>query len=258
MIPLFGAALFLMLQTQPAFEVATIKTLAPAESGQPAPSIIACHGRDAGSPQVPLGRCIVTRRPLIDVIAWAYGVQRTLIIGGPDWLTASRFDIEGKAEDPSIATYADLRSMFQKLMADRFKLTFHRDTRQVDGYALVVAKGGLKLKEAAADEQTDAMQSFSSVTYKSSTVGRLVQFLGSFILGRPVVDETGLTGKYDMALSWTPTNLQTYVENPEVLQGPSIFSALQEQLGLRLVSRKVPAEALIIDRAELPSRDGRR
>jgi uncharacterized protein (TIGR03435 family) len=233
---------------RPQFDVATIKPAPPIPPDPTVPSTIACHGTDAGLDKIPLGTCLVNRRPLADVVSWAYGVQRPLIIGGPSWVGSDKFVVEAKAESPSTATYGQLRLMFQTLLADRFKLAFHRETKDVDGYVLVMAKNGPKLKEAAHDEPVSAVNANGFVTYRNCAIGRLVQFLSS-VMGRPMVNQTGLTGMYDIDLTWTADGADPAADTPT---GPSIFTALQEQLGLRLSSEKVPTETIVIDGAEKP------
>lgn len=235
------------------FEAATIKVSPPAIPGQAVSTRIVCHSVDLGPPEIPKGRCIVIRRPLLDFVAWAYELQRPMVAGGPDWARSLSFDIEAKAEDPSTATYAQLRSMFQTLLTDRFHLAFHRETRDTEGYLLAVAKGGSKLKEAAKDEAASAVQTRSSASYRNFGISQLVVFL-STILGRPVIDRTGLTGRYDVELKWTPSELEGARDATADSQpGPSLFTALQEQLGLRLESSKVPSEYLIVDHADMPT-----
>jgi uncharacterized protein (TIGR03435 family) len=175
------------------FEVASIKLSPPVVPGQAVSTRIVCHATDLGPPEIPKGRCVVIRRPLLDFVAWAYDIQRPLMDGGPDWARSLAFDIEAKAEDPSTATYAELRSMFQALLADRFKLTFHRETREAQGYLLVVAKNGSKLQDAPKEETPSAIQTNSSARYRNFGIGQLVEFLSTRV-GRPVINQTGLNG----------------------------------------------------------------
>ncbi|HLH30168.1 MAG TPA: TIGR03435 family protein, partial [Terriglobia bacterium] len=132
-------------------------------------------------------------------------------------------------------------------------LAIHRETRETQGYLLIPAKDGTKLKNAPKDEAASAMQTRSSASYRNFGVGQLVLFL-STIVGRPVIDGTGLTGRYDIELKWTPSELEApRSDSTDSQSGPSLFTALQEQLGLRLESSKVPAEYLIVDHAEMPT-----
>jgi uncharacterized protein (TIGR03435 family) len=253
-VVVFGSLNAASVQSQSvSFDVASIKLSPPVVPGQAVNTRIVCHSIDAGAPDIPLGRCVVLRRPLLDFVAWAYNAQRLLVDGGPDWSRSVAFDIEAKTEDPATATYVQLRSLFQTLLTDRFKLAFHREARATAGYLLVIAKNGPKLKNAPKDETPSALQTNSSATYRNGGVGLLVQFLSTRV-GRPVIDKTGLTARYDIELTWSPSELEgPRSANTEVLSAPSLFTALQEQLGLRLESAKVPAEYLIVDHAEMPA-----
>lgn len=234
------------------FDVATIKLSPPVVPGQAVSTRIVCHSIDAGPPEIPKGHCVVIRRPLLDFVAWAYNMQRPLVDGGPDWARSVAFDIDAKAEDPSAATYAQLRSMFQTLLADRFKLEFHRETSDVQGYLLVAAKNGARLHDAAKDETASATQTNSSARYRNFGIAQLVEFLSTRV-GRPVINRTGLDGRYDIDLTWSPSEFEGPRNANADAQGPSLFTALQEQLGLRLESSRVPAEHLIVDHAEMPA-----
>jgi uncharacterized protein (TIGR03435 family) len=139
------------------------------------------------------------------------------------------------------------------LLADRFHLAIHRETRDAQGYLLALSKDGSKLKDARKDDAPSAIQTTSSASYRNFGIGQLVLFL-STIVGRPVIDRTGLTGRYDLKLKWTPSELEGARNAAADSQsGPSLFTALQEQLGLRLESSKVPAEYLIVDHADMPT-----
>jgi len=135
------------------------------------------------------------------------------------------------------------------LLADRFKLKFHRESKEVPGYILVVAEGGPKLKEPSADEprrgSVSGIGTLSGLTSAASIAGTVARDLGV-----PVIDNTGLTGRYIVDFKWTPEN-QRGVD--AINQGPSIFTALQEQLGLRLVPKPTTIEFLVIDSAEKPT-----
>lgn len=205
------------------------------------------------------------------LISLAYKVQEFQIVGGPGWIGSDRFDVQGRTEDKT-ADPDQLRLMMRSLLADRFKLKLHSETRQVPVYALVVAKGGPKIKLAADQTSPDvngpskpgAGPNHGAIKFgRGSMAGNaanfslLVRFL-SQRLDRPVVDHTGLSGRYDFLLQWTPEVGEAKVDpggNPLPggdTTGPSIFSAIQEQLGLRLESTKGPVELLVIDSVEMP------
>jgi uncharacterized protein (TIGR03435 family) len=170
------------------------------------------------------------------------------------------YDIEAKADnrDPRFkaaeaggpaAQEALLNSMLQALLADRFKLAVHRETKETSGYALVVAKGGPKLKEPTEAQSGDGSISVVSrgrLKGQKAPLSMLAEQL-TRLVGRPVVDETGLEGGFDFDLEWTPEDTPT-----DLAQVPPIFTAIQEQLGLRLEARKERTEIIVIDHVEKP------
>jgi uncharacterized protein (TIGR03435 family) len=205
------------------------------------------------------------------LISLAYKVQEFQIVGGPGWIGSDRFDVEGRTEDKS-ADPDRLRLMLRSLLEDRFKLKHHMEIRQVPIYALVVAKGGPKIKLATDQTSPDvngpskpgAGPNHGAIKFgpgsmmgNAANFSLLVRFL-SQRLDRPVVDRTGLSGRYDFLLQWTPEVGEAKVDpggNPLPVgdtTGPSIFSAIQEQLGLRFESTKGPVEVLVIDSVEMP------
>lgn len=180
------------------------------------------------------------------------------------WVDMKRYDIDAKY--PAGTKPEDFRLMLQKLLADRFHLASHRETRQMPGYRLVVPKGGPKLsrerkepeykddaeRKAALSKLMDAWKrkphsgpSSSWFTYSSTTMAKLAEHL-SANLERPVADNTGLEGSYSSSLEWSPDESAPAAGNPL----PSILTALQEQLGLKLEPEKGPVEFLVIDRAD--------
>jgi uncharacterized protein (TIGR03435 family) len=236
------------------FEVASVKPSTPAFGGLKG----GCHGIDskypadqAGAPP-PLGRCVITGARLSHLISIAYDFPNySLMKEAPDWVMngSERFNVTAKAEDAN-ATEEQLTKMLQSLLADRFKLKFHWETRDLPGFALVTAKNGPKLQKAASDEvglkfdgSVNPRSSSGglpfSVAAQAHTMPMLAMLLTAYGTG-PVVDQTGLTGVYDFKLSWDDT------------AGPSLFTALQE-LGLRLESRKVPMSFFFFESAERPS-----
>jgi uncharacterized protein (TIGR03435 family) len=185
---------------------------------------------------------------LTGAIRWAYNVL-DVQVSGPDWLNSTRFDIVAKAGTP--VKEPELKQMMQKLLADRFKLELHRQTKEVNAMVLTVAKGGHKLKEV----QEEGSPSFSTgrlnLTGKGATMAQLIGFLSREIR-QPIVDETGLTGRYDYFL-----DINAYItEEMRAQQGPPVeapsivANALQGQLGLKVEARKTPLEMLIVDKME--------
>ena len=173
-------------------------------------------------------------------ITWAYGMTDAQVFG-PDWLTSERFDIVAKTESGKPKP-----EMLAAVLADRFKLAVHRETKELTVYALVVAKNGPKLKKGEpGDNNTSSRR--GHLTAQTSMRGLAVFLAGPNVkLGRPVVDKTGLDGVFDFNLDWTPEGVATADSDAT----PSIFVALQEQLGLKLEAQKSPVEVLIVDHVE--------
>jgi bla regulator protein blaR1 len=227
-----------------------------------------------------------TNVPLKMLIQHAYGVEDNQILGAPSWLGSARYDIEAKVSSSETDALHNLgpdqrRLMLQPLLADRFQLKVHTEVRELPVLALVVAKGGPKLHEAKpGDTYPNGIKGFDGeaggpglmhmgpgqLTAQGLPMSSVAQLL-SQQLGRTVHDKTGLTGKYDFTLQWTPeAGGSPMMKGPDAGQqgpggppspadngGPSIFTAIQEQLGLKLESQKGPVEVLIIDHVETPS-----
>lgn len=218
----------------PHFEVATVK---PSGDDEIKAGISGCktgHGREVCT-NVTLKRCIVG----------SFHTGPGQIVGGPGWLDSDRFHIEAKAAEPADDD-AVLDAMMQALLQERFHLTLHRENRNLQALVLEVAKSGPKLEKAPGGEAvTDG--SHGRLTLKNTTMDGLAERLAR-VSDLPVVNRTGIDGVFNMKLAWTPEG-----ENPQGPNSPpSLFTAIQEQLGLRLQSQKTPVAVLVIDRAEKP------
>jgi uncharacterized protein (TIGR03435 family) len=218
-------------QTPHEFEAVSIK---PDKSGT------GNHGENTAR-----GRFTVTNDSLKELIELAFGIREFQIAGGPGWIGTERYDIIATTGTGRDLGDTELRPLLQGLLADRFALKFHRETKQLTVYSLVVAKGGSKLKPHTGAASSSTTTSSASMSATKATTAMLATRL-STLLGRTVVDNTGLSGEFDYRLEWAPDK----VEAPS---GPSIFTALQEQLGLKLNSAKGPVEVIVIDSAEKPS-----
>jgi uncharacterized protein (TIGR03435 family) len=187
---------------------------------------------------------ILTNVALRQCIEAAYGIQDPELVA-PDWLETARFDIQAKP--PAIHPKEYLHPMLKTLLEDRFKLSAHRETRTIPAYALVIGKDGLKIKEVEPGEgKTNTSGSRFAGT--KVTMHRLAQFL-SQMLDRPVIDQTGTQGVFDIDLHFAWEEL-TATAPKQPANGPSIFTALQEQLGLKLQSEKLPVEVVVVDHIE--------
>ena len=206
----------------------------------------------SADPAVRGSRVIGTASTLADMITAAYGVRSDQISNGPGWINSDRFDIEAKTPGDVPPTAEQSRLMMQNLLAERFQLRLHRETRDLPVYALVVGKNGAKLKISDPRAREGGfVQGTANGLHMETTKGsmeRLARQLSSSA-GRPVIDRTGLAGTYEYTLDWFPANR---IPAPESTV-PSMFIAVQEQLGLRLESTTAPQEVLVIDRVEKPS-----
>ncbi len=235
---------------QPAFEVTSVK---PAKN--PGGVRGGCHGVDskyapnevASAP--PLGRCVIRDGRLSHMLSIAFKLRSMqLIQGGPDWVMTGddRFNVEAKAEDPK-ATEEQLLQMLQALLIERFDVKLHRETKQMPGFAMIVAKNGPKLKKAKGDEVNASFSpSFKPVAGQSNTLTALaysMPMLADLLtqFGQPVLDKTGLPGAYDFKLTWDDN------------AGPTLSTALNEQLGLKFEAEKVPVSYVIVESAKKPT-----
>ena len=213
----------------------------------------------------PGGDLNLTGASLRNLISYAYNVRPFQISGGPKWIDTERFDIEARVATPDAVTPSEPKKVsgeprktgerLKSLLADRFQVMLHAETKEQPVYALVVAKGGFKLQEST--EVENMIRRIGRGELKGQGVGLNMLVLNlSSELGRRVIDKTGLAGKYSFDLKWTsaaPT--PGGASQPADSDGPSIFTAVQEQLGLRLEAEKGPVEILVIDRAERPSKN---
>jgi len=192
------------------------------------------------------------------LIMEAYGIKYNQISGGPSWIDSDHFDIDAKvvAADgttPQPLTNEQRNLMLRSLLADRFKLAIHNDTKQLPVYELVVAKNDLKLQPAKPGVKYKlSVGTGGIITFETAHISELVDQL-STQLHRPVIDKTGLTGKFDIKLEWARDTSPSSDAAANDTSGPSIFTAVQEQLGLKLVPTKGPVETIVIDHAEHPS-----
>lgn len=195
----------------------------------------------------------------------AYGIKQDLIYGVPGWASSDRFDIKAKIVEPDFAALKKLtpkqrRTMLQTLLADRFQLKIHTETRTLPVYELVVMKDGPKFKASTPegspeDKSTNGVGRGGMMVQNTELTGHAIPLapLADTLanqLHRTVIDKTGLTGQYDFLLKWTADD---ETDTSPDSSTPSIFTALQEQLGLKLQSTKGPVDTLVVDHVEMPS-----
>jgi uncharacterized protein (TIGR03435 family) len=203
----------------------------------------------------------VEHMPLWAIISSAYGIRWDLISGGPAWMKTSYYDIQAKVAAEDVDAYRKLskkqkQEMVQAVLADRFKLVVHIETKEMPGYELVVAKNGPKMKDSTA-KRPGYGANMGDISAEGVSTATLAELLSSQIQ-RTVTDKTGLTGKYDFRLKWAQDQrarapAEEGVASDPAAAGPSLFTALEEQLGLKLNTTKGPVDTLVIDRVEQPS-----
>ncbi|MES2394090.1 MAG: TIGR03435 family protein [Acidobacteriota bacterium] len=237
---------------EPGIEVATIK---PNDTDGSSMQVLTFRGHNLTT----------VNSSLADLMMFAYSVQMKQIIGAPDWIEKDRYDIVATPDREGAPTAEQVRIMIRKLLADRFQLKFHHDKRELSAFVLTIGKGGSKLQPAQPNGNLHGigMQPARTGTLmfaNNSPIPAFASFLQSLVLDRPVVDQTGLTGKYDMTVTFTPDDslfgghsLGFPKPDEGVEPAPSLFEAIQQQLGLKLTSEKTQVDVLVIDHAEKPS-----
>jgi uncharacterized protein (TIGR03435 family) len=240
---------------KPAFEVATIKPSDPARPGK----LFTVRGQEV----------LTINTTLSDLITMAFDLHRQQITGAPAWFESDKFDITGKPEIPGQPNVTQLKIMIQKLLVDRFQLKFHNEKKELSVYAITVAKTGPKLTKSEADPNSlpglffgRAAPSGMSFNVRNATLTEVASVLQGSVLDKPVADQTGLSEKYDFTLKFTPDPGQmagfggpaTPPPAGDSLDAPpDLFTAFQQQLGLKLESTKAPVNVMVIDRVAKPS-----
>ncbi len=229
---IFSLVAFAQTPAPPAFEAAAIKP-----SNEP-PGHSGMHSRT--------GMLVIENQTLRGMFRDAYRINENQIEGGPKWMDEDRFNVNARSAGPSEGP--ELRQMLQTLLADRFKVTFHRETRQFPGYVLVVAKGGMKIPpsgpgDSGSNTNTNTNNERTHMSVKSFSMGGLAALLARQ-LRTQVTDETGVKDLFSFELDFTQDNMSTNPQPGDPRDGPSLFTALQEKLGVKLESRKVPTEVL--------------
>jgi uncharacterized protein (TIGR03435 family) len=235
----------------PAFEVATIRPSDPARREQ----IITLSGAEV----------ITTNETVHDLINLAYWLHPKQLTGGPAWTESDKYDMAGKPDAPGQPNVDQMKVMIQKLLADRFQLKFHFEKRDLSAYAVRIAKSGAKITTSQFDPKGLPGWNFgrtaagTTLTFRNSPMSQVTAILQNF-LDQPVVDQSGLSERYDFTLTFTLDAAQAArlggipapaADNPDA--APDLFTAFQQQLGLKLESTKAPVDVMVIDKVERPS-----
>lgn len=239
-------------QVRPAFDAFDVATVKPIE-----------HNPRGGRYFKMVGphRFIAKDYNLKLLIALAYDMNSKTISGGPEWLDSQYFDIEAIVPGDVQPTRLEQMKMLRALLAERFKLVFHRQEKQFSIYELTVTKGGPKLRASATpDGQPNVISVVSEqkveLPARNASMDDFVAMLQRALLDRPVLDKTGLPGKYDFDLVWAPDETQFGGELPKAADdapSPPLFTAIQEQLGLKLTATHGMVNAMVVDNAEKPT-----
>lgn len=227
----------------PSYEVATIKPSNPNR-----------HNDIDGFRQS--GRRLdIEYQTLNNMLNFAYGVHPRQIVDAPAWFATDRYDVEGVLDTEGEPNLKQEQGIVKKLLADRFQLKFHRETRGLSVYALTMTGDGPKLNKskgdpnAQGDEKGNMRAGQSTMTITNMSMADFALIM-QFYTDRPVVDQTGLAGKWDFKWTWTSDESRV---SPESNAAPGLFTAIQEQLGLKLEAKKAPAEVFVVDHVERPS-----
>jgi uncharacterized protein (TIGR03435 family) len=239
----------------PVFAVATIKPSDPNRPGK----LFTVRGPDV----------LTINTTLSDLITMAYGIHPRQLTGAPAWVESDKFDITGRPEAPGQPSVDQMKIMLQKLVVDRFQLKFHREKKELAVYTITVGKTGSKIAKSQADPNSlpglffgPAAPSGVSFNVRNGTLDEAASVLQGNVLDKPVVNQTGLSEKYDFTVKFTPDASQMGgfggpprgAAPPDVTDAPpDLFAAFQRQLGLKLESSKAAVDVLVVDKVEKPS-----
>ena len=197
---------------------------------------------------------VLVNRTVLGLLLFSYNLHKSQIVGAPHWSETERWDVSGVPDIPGHASRAQLQILVRKMLVERFGLKLHHETKEMPVYALTVTKGGHKMARSAGDpngpgsenESRDGGQSLMRIT--NATISEFAPNL-AFFADRPVVDQTGLAGRYDFQLRWT---FDESLAPSDGTAPPDLFSAIQTQIGLKLEPTKAPVDVLSIDAVERP------
>ena len=226
----------------PAFDVATIKPTDPKNQRS------GFHYGDGR-------RVNCDNETLLDIMQFVYGVHSKQILGAPDWAGNEKWDIDGYPDAPGVADYKQMQAMYRKIIAERFGLKMHTEKRSLSIYAIRVGKGGPKLTKSLDQNglsDTTGLEWSSQRRVLRVTATNMEEFATAMesVVDKPVADQTGLTGRWDFLLKWRPETAPD-TDDPNAL--PGLFTAIQEQIGLKLEAAKAPVDVIVIDHVERPS-----
>jgi uncharacterized protein (TIGR03435 family) len=224
----------------PSFDVATIKPSRPEERGP----LYDFRGR----------RFVVNHASLGELLKFAYGLQDSQIAKAQDWIISESYDVSAVPDGEGEPSIKQWRSMVRKLIADRFQFKFHFEKKEQAVYVVTVAKSGPKLNKSESDAAAPGGMGFGppgNFGATNQTMADIAEALGQGILNRPVEDQTGLPGRFNLRLKWRPDGPPAAMDDANAL--PDFFAAIQEQLGLKVTATRAPVDVMVIDKVERPS-----
>ena len=228
---------------QPTFAVATIKPSAP-----DATTITQFRGN----------RFVTEGTTFIDLFKYAYNVNPNQVVGGPEWLRTEKFDVVADPETEKRPSSDQMKALVQQLLVERFHVQMHHGQKLLSVYALVKTADTPKLKESAGNPAgipTVFYNPHGELSVGNATMANFATFLQRFVLDRPAVDQTGIPGRFDLELRWTPDGADAKANDmtPDSAATPGLFTAIKEQLGLKLEAKKAETDVFVIDRVDQPS-----
>ena len=238
---------------KPGIDVATVKPSTPGRPGK----LFTFQGRSV----------VTINTSMNDLVTFAYGLHTKQIIGAPDWFATDQFDIDAVPDVGGRPNLVQLRVVIQNLLADRFKFTFHHEQRELSAYILTVAAGGPKFAKSTAGPNDPPGFFFpgglGNLTVRNMNMKEFTEGMQASVMDKPVIDQTGLTEKYDFILKWTPDDSQfagfrsagapPTPPSDDPNAPPSLYTAIQEQIGLKMGPGKAPDDVIVIDHVEKPS-----
>jgi uncharacterized protein (TIGR03435 family) len=236
----------------PSFDVATIK---PNPSGETHIQGLTLQGRNFA----------VRNGSLEDLIAFAYNVHMQQVVSGPSWMNSDRYDIAAVPDQTGTPSVDQMRTMVRKLLADRYKLTIHHEKKELPAYVLTVGKGAQKLTPDQSGGQVPGMgmspgNGGLTMRIVNASLSDYTSFLQMIVLDHPVVDQTGIKGRFDFNVTFTPNDSQFNGHPPKLPEqatatesAPNLADAIQQQLGLKLSAERTPVDVIVIDHVEKPS-----
>lgn len=235
---------------KPKFDVVTVKPSDPTRPGK----LFTIRGR----------HLMTINTNVNDLVTFAYGLHVKQIVGAPEWFSTDKFDVDGVPDVEGSPSGDQMRLLIQDLLTKRFQLAFHHDQKELNVYALTVAKTGPKMSVTTSqpsDSRNFMFRGLGKLVVTNNTMEDFCRGMQGAVMDKPVVDQTGLKDRYDFNLNWTPDQSQFTAMGANVPQPnlddpnapPSLYTALQEELGLKLEPTKAKAQAFVIDHVEKPS-----